>query len=949
MNRFPVILVVLLFAVACSTPSIVATKEQKTGDDRFNAHRYEEALTHYRRMLEASAKLGIYRNTAAEAEVHRKIANCHEMRGAYDSALLHTGMAWTLDSAAGNRLGMIADCRSEGRNLIYSGLFRQSIAPLERSLALGEGMEQSAKGVHRQAVAGACLLLGNLYHATGQVQKALDCTGRSLDLFRQSRDRQGEMEALLSFAQIHADLGNVRQAETYLEQSEKLALSEQRGTARHHELAASLSLSAGRYEEALRRQEQALQEAEKHRIVSRIIWYTIGMGDIYHAIGDTARAERRYRAAAAMKADAQDRAHSLQASIDMRTDDVQAALSYFADEGLAAGEGISSLRMARLMSEKERPDSALLFAERALRLFSLSGNRQGRYNALLCEGEQLITLGRIAEAQTALDTALTAVDYPETLWQAWFHTGRAHEAQGNDGQAKEAYYRAVAVIERIRGQLTVEEFRSSYSDNKREVYDRLIRLLLKSGSTAEAFHLSEKARARTFYETLAGKTIRFRQSPPESLIMAEQEKRQEIQKLYRLLQRQPEAKPAQAGELVRGAAQELRELIEEKQTEYEDVLRKIKPTLPEYSELIADHPIRLSELNGLADAQTAILSYWLSDEAVVIWLTGRNGTVCKTVPVSRDRLNRLIEDTRNYISAHFTRYYIETLKELYTLLILPVEAETAGVTRLVVIPNGALHFLPFQTLIDGRGEYLVEKFHITCAPSASVYRLCLGKQAPRGAEFLGMALSDVSVDRQKGLPGTDAELQAILPFFPENVSGTGLQGTETFAKTHAPASNFIHFATHGMYNVRQPLYSCLLFPPSDSDDGHLNVFEIFEMDLHAKLVALSACETGIGQLNRGDELIGLSRAFLFAGSSSVMVSLWNVADRPTSLLMRKFYAYLETHPAAEALTLAQRDMRKQYPQPFYWAPFILIGNGNIAKPDTPQTVSADAGALFPLP
>ena len=100
------------------------------------------------------------------------------------------------------------------------------------------------------------------------------------------------------------------------------------------------------------------------------------------------------------------------------------------------------------------------------------------------------------------------------------------------------------------------------------------------------------------------------------------------------------------------------------------------------------------------------------------------------------------------------------------------------------------------------------------------------------------------------------------------------------------------------------------------------------MNIIAKLVVLSACETGLGNLDQGDEIIGLSRAFLFAGSSAVIVSLWSVADYPTSILMTSFYKYIKDHPLQEALTLAQRDVIKLYPQPLYWAPFILIGNGS---------------------
>jgi CHAT domain-containing protein len=134
----------------------------------------------------------------------------------------------------------------------------------------------------------------------------------------------------------------------------------------------------------------------------------------------------------------------------------------------------------------------------------------------------------------------------------------------------------------------------------------------------------------------------------------------------------------------------------------------------------------------------------------------------------------------------------------------------------------------------------------------------------------------------------------------------------------------------GSYNYRRPLYSSLFFPPSDEDDGRLYVYEVFEMNINAKLVTLNACETGLGNISQGDELTGLSRAFLFAGSSAVVVSLWSVADYPTALLMTNFYRYLIDHSSQEALALAQRDVIKVFPQPLYWSPFILIGNGYVS-------------------
>jgi len=290
----------------------------------------------------------------------------------------------------------------------------------------------------------------------------------------------------------------------------------------------------------------------------------------------------------------------------------------------------------------------------------------------------------------------------------------------------------------------------------------------------------------------------------------------------------------------------------------------------------------------------------------------------------------MVESVRRAIQSNNSAEVSSGLSKLYSILIAPLESNLSPYSDLVIIPNGSLHFLPFQALINSKGEYLIQKYNISYSPSASVYMICSSRVSKPGSGFMGIALSDIEVGNNIGLPGTEDELKRILPLFTENISAFGLQSTETFVKKNVSNFNFIHFATHGLFNFRQPLYSHLLFPQSNEDDGRLNVYEVLEMNINARLVTLSACETGLGNISQGDEMVGLSRAFIFAGSSAVIVSLWAVADYPTALLMTNFYKYMKDHNVQEALTLAQRDVIKTYPQPIYWSPFVLIGNGQIS-------------------
>lgn len=920
----------LLLFISCATPSIRVTQEQNRGDFSFNNHDYTEAAEHYGLMLESSRKLGIYRNLSMEALVHRKIANCHEMTGNYDEALFHVHEAMKLDSTDNNLLGRIENYRHEGRIFIYLGSYRKGIISIERSIELSEKMEQSLKNVNRLTLADNYLALGQLYAVIGKPDMSFDYLNKALKVFRQAGDRRGEMEALLSLGSAWSDIGDIINSESCINESLKIAVDIKAGTARHYQILSGIYSSLGEYEDALRNQERALEEAKKVRIEGQIIWATVGMGDVYRQLGDPDRAERYYREASEIKESTVADARSLTASLDMRLGDLTGASEYFNEEGSVTGSAISSLRISELLLEEGKPDSALYFLDQAGTLFKRSGNLQGSANVHLLKGKVMVDRDDHESAMQLLDSARQAVDFPEIEWQAWFHLGRSHEKRGKDQEAIESYRNAISVIEKIRGNLTTDEFKSIFFDSKREVYDRLIRLLNKNNMVTEAFQVSEQARARAFYDILSNRRINFRGAASDDLMLLEQEKRIEMQKLYKLLQKSYSGVKEEGGARS-GDASQIRKTLAAVQAEYEEILRKIKLNNPSYAEMITATPVSLPDIQSRIDPSTAALEYWISNNELIIWFISYSEIVSRKVTITSEYINSLVENTRKQLESNSLEEMKAGLKELYGILISPFKKEISGYANLLIIPNQSLHFIPYQALIDEDGDYMVQKFNIVYAPSAGVFRICNDRIIKRGSRFMGMALADVPVGNNPGLPGTEDELKKILPLFPDNMATFGKESTESFVRKNAGNFNILHFATHGSYNYQQPLYSFLLFPPDDTDDGRLNVFEIFELELNAKLVTLSACETGLGNISQGDELTGLSRAFLFAGSSSVIVSLWSVADYPTAMLMTNFYSYLKEHSMQEALTLAQRDVLKEYNQPVYWAPFILIGNGNLTS------------------
>lgn len=925
--KFSILSVILLFG--CVTPSIRVTSEQNQGDLLFNNHNYGEAIKHYTLMLDASRKLGIYRNLAMESDVYKKIANCYEMTGDYLSALTNVGNAFDIDSLHNNLINKIADYRHEGKIYIYMGLNVKGIVSLEKALHLSEGMEQSIKNENKISIADNYLVLGQLYSAMGKQEMAIDYTRKALSLFGQANDKRGLMESDLTLANVYSDLGDITEAQTLAGKSMKEAMELGLGTSRHNQLLASIASETGEYENALRYQEKAMKEASDFGILGQVIWTTIGMGDIYSNLGDFNKAEKYFRDAKKAKDTLEMKTTSLDASLNMRLGEIVSANEYFFSQGSFTGEAISSLRIAEMLMQKGSPDSAMIYLDMAEEKFKASGNREGESNVLVNKGRILVDKGDYMTARQLLESAATASDFPETAWQAWFNLGRIYENLDQDEKAVESYRNSISIIEKIRGNLTIDEFKSIYFDNKREVYDRLLRILLKMNKPVESFQVSEQARARAFYDILANKKIDFKGSLPGDLISLEQAKRIEIQKLYKLLQKGDVSTFGESESRTSGLRQ-LREALVSAQSEYEDIIQKIKLHSPAYAEMVSAQPVNPSDLRSILDDNSAVLAYWISSNELIIWFITRSDIICREIPVNDQYLGSIIEKARMAIESDSPLNELKApLKLLYSMLIAPVESNLGHFRNLVIIPNGSLHFLPFQALVDSHEDYLVQNHNIIYEPSASVFMICENRKGSAGSRFMGMALSDLSIEGKAGLPGTDEELRKILPLFPDNLSAFGKQGTETFVKKNAGNFNFIHFATHGSYNYDQPLYSYLLFPASDEDDGRLNVYEVFGLNLKASLVTLSACETGLGNLSRGDEIVGLSRAFLFAGSSSVIVSLWAVADYPTSILMASFYKNLKDHNLQEALSMAQRDLIKIYPEPIYWSPFILIGNGKV--------------------
>jgi CHAT domain-containing protein len=234
-----------------------------------------------------------------------------------------------------------------------------------------------------------------------------------------------------------------------------------------------------------------------------------------------------------------------------------------------------------------------------------------------------------------------------------------------------------------------------------------------------------------------------------------------------------------------------------------------------------------------------------------------------------------------------------------------------------------LHYLPFAALRSAAGRWLIEDYALSTVPSASVLKYLAGKGAAPGSRTLAIGNPDVGA--ALNLRWAEREARLVAQRRLETTLLVRGEATEARTKALLPAAGLVHFATHDELNEDEPLSSALLLTPGEGEDGRLEVRELFGLELSARLVVLSACETGLGKLSRGDELVGLQRAFLYAGTPAVITTLWKVDDRASYELVRVFYEQVGVADAAAALRQAQRATLQAFPHPFAWAAFGLTG------------------------
>ncbi|WP_342941821.1 CHAT domain-containing protein [Paraburkholderia phymatum] len=327
----------------------------------------------------------------------------------------------------------------------------------------------------------------------------------------------------------------------------------------------------------------------------------------------------------------------------------------------------------------------------------------------------------------------------------------------------------------------------------------------------------------------------------------------------------------------------------------------------------------------------AIVEYHSLDKAIVVWVIRNEGLKGYTLPIARADMDAAVTDIRNAIVRRRPAA-ITYGDKLYALLIAPLGLRDND--RLIIVPHGALHYLPFQALHSADG-FLIQRHSIALEPSASVAVQLEARERQVASNLV--AFGNPTIAPAYALPGAEAEVRGIAPLFARNEVFLQASATRVSFRDNAPAGRVLHVATHAEADTIDPLHSrILLAPATQPADGpdSLLAKDIYNLKLNnVSLVTLSACETGLGRIARGDEILGFTRAFFYAGASSLIVSMWPVADESSALTMRTFYSQLaDGHEAIDAMRTAQLTVMQnpRFAHPFFWAPFDLMGGWRLS-------------------
>jgi CHAT domain-containing protein/Tfp pilus assembly protein PilF len=939
---------------------------------------YEKGVTALRTAVSLHEQLGDYKAVGLDlnqlATIEMRRANYAEVQSLVDKAI-------KIHDRVDNKTGLSEAYRILGRKFLNTGNAPKALELGQQAISLAEQTKD------RKGMALTLNMLGIAHVALGNYSQALNSYERALTIVEQLGDKEATAQSLANLAQIHHRQGNYDQA---LEEYRK-SLAITREIKHKYGIAINLTGFAltrwrqGHYSEVLDKMEEAQKIWEESGDRQNLSLALMNLGAIYGDIGNDDLALQHYlRSVELLKETGEKnylwRSLNSVGQVYARRKQYETALNYYSqslklaeETGNKQGICINHNYLGKMKEQMQNYQAALVDYKKTLEIAEQMGDKPMQGRALLDLGSVHYAMGMQDQAAKDLAEAIRIsqeMGHQEILIDSFHLQGLVYSKLGQKEKGRKSMENAISVIEGSRKELELPEEKASFLEKKLTVYEDLIQLLVQMERHSEALQFAERSKARAFLDLLSEAKIH-----PEKDLKPElkknklllQAKHVEIQKKLRFEHEKDKIDPITIGNLEG-------ELLQiEKQ--YLQLKREIRKQNPNYSALADPQPIGINDVRKLLDKTTALLEYSVGESNSYLFLVTSSNLKVITLPGEKE-LSGQIEKLREVIqkpdqllqeleSTHTS--YMDISSRLYDILIKPVHLELVDKKMLLIVPDGTLNYLPFEVLLTNKPQthkidfaklpYLIRKFQMHYAPSVSVLTAIdtnLSLRKARNSKDL-LATADPIYGSQPGgtrggnqdiygiiktasslpsLPNTRLEVQQIAELYPKE-KVTLLIGKEANEKnikqTELRDYRLLHFAAHGIINEDQSEFSSLVLTMDEDgqEDGFLMMREVFDLKLNADLVTLSACRTALGQRIRGEGINSLARAFLYAGTNSVLVSLWDVSDKSTAALMKRIYANVSENDANKAVALTKAKLKMiedgTYSHPYYWAPFVLIG------------------------
>ncbi|MGD8506576.1 MAG: CHAT domain-containing tetratricopeptide repeat protein [Candidatus Bathyarchaeota archaeon] len=902
-----------------------------------------------------------------EKECYTNLGLAHDNLGDFRKAIQYHRKALRIARETGDK---------EGESKCYTnlGIASNSLGNLNASMGYHERSLEIVKEIGDRAGEARCYAnIGVAYHSLGDFRKAIGYHEKSLEMSRETGDRTVESACYANLGFAYSCLGDFRKAIEYHEKS--LEISRETGdTTGESACYTNLGLafdSLGDFRKAIEYHEKSLEISRKTGSRMRESGCYLNLGVSYHNLADFGKAIEYHEKALKINKEIGDRAGEARcyANIGVASDnfgDFKKAIQYHKKSlkivreiGDRAGEARCYGNLGTSYRSLGDSWTAIKHHERSLEIVKEIGDRAGEarcyanigvaYRNLSDANKAIECYGRSLEiakdigfktaesacyrnlgvAYLSLGDRKNAIKYHEKSLKIDEGTGDIDSERTNNLNLGRIYYefepqlaydyckRSIELSEMIGEMLVEEEHKIGFYGQASDVYQYMIPLCIKMQRENEAFGYTERSKSRSFLDTLAATKIKPTiklASEVEPLLDDEEKTLSKLREIQLRYLRQTKV-PVEPGE------------VEKIRKHLNQIHQRIEEFDPEYVFARRGRPLSLDKIQHMLHSQkrdTVLMEYFVTKDMTHIFVvSSRNDKLhIETVPLSSEKLYRYLENYwREVVNHPNLKDISETWLHLSDYLIKPVSQHLSEGDLIYFVPHSLLHYLPMHAL-QLESEPLIKEHPVAYSPSASLIKFCRNKGSGKSESCASFGVASEG-DGKDVAKLFEEEAEEVAGLF-NTESKNGQLATRSKVRENCVDKDVIHFSCHGFFDDKDPLSSGVRLY-----DGVFTAREIFDLRLNAELVTLSACQTGLNERSPGDELIGLTRAFLYAGAPSVIVSLWSVDAHSTQELMLEFYKLLKSGlDKATALQRATtRIMEKEeWSHTYYWGPFILVGD-----------------------